>query len=96
MGECYDGCMEQVCRRVLENITAAQVRGMVPRPSPRLLPFSVLFPKLRKIVVVEAHNGDESKLTEMAQLAGATDWKAFVKMRERSDAEVVRMPAFWG
>lgn len=94
MGECDHGGRGHMCGLILSDRTAPGRLGRIYYPPRQLLPISVLFPKPRKIVVVEEHERVESKLTEMAQLAGATDWKAFVKMRERSEVEVVAMPHF--
>jgi hypothetical protein len=95
MGECHHGCGSPLCERIASKMSVDPYQSALVRAPPQMVPYSVLFPKLKKIVVVEDHNCDVSTLTETAQLVGAADWKAFVKLREREEVEVVAMPRFW-
>jgi hypothetical protein len=93
MGNCHWRCDATLCRQTApKGPSFSHFRTRAEAPPP-MVPFSMTFPKLRKIVIEEG-GCDKAKLVEMAQRTGAADWKAFVKMREREEVEVVALPPF--
>ena len=57
-----------------------------------VMPFSLLFPNLRKIRVEGGGSGsDLEKLNEPARRLGMENWKDYVKMRERGGVEAVEI-----
>jgi hypothetical protein len=56
------------------------------------MPFSVLFPNLRKIRVEGGGPGSHvDNLGELARSVGMESWKNYVKMRERGGVEAVEI-----
>ena len=89
MGYCHYDCQGLACRNLAEGNSRSWFQNRPPASS-WLMPFSVMFPNLRQIVV-DAKFFDLATLKEMAQLAGTADWKTFMKLRERDDVEVVEI-----
>jgi hypothetical protein len=61
-------------------------------PIPLAMPFTLLFPNLRRICIegrVTEPDSDVDIVNRLAQHAGFNDWKDYVTMRERAGVDVV-------
>jgi hypothetical protein len=74
--------------------------GACRKSHPLTMPFSALFPNLRRISISVSNDPFEGTptlaiLENMAKQAGFDGWKELVKMKERDGLEVVEVEPLW-